>query len=228
MKKHMKKILLSTMVIAGCTSLSVAASPVLEKVSAYINKGITYTLNGETVLEGKGGLVYQDSVYVPLRAVAEVLDVEVNYDNGQISLVQKTSDDANVLENGIIECATVMDINADTMQLTILPNGLEDVVENYVIINMSEETAVQHEKTKAIYTFADIEKGMSVKVEHAPLMTMSIPAQTPGVAVTILGEAPEMAEAVLVDESEAVEDQEYLLEIEDLDLIQQAIEKAIE
>lgn len=73
----------------GVMAGSAIGAPVLEDVTAKFNAGIRYTLNGEEVLEGTGGLVYNDRVYVPVRAVSEMLGVKVDYDDSGIVILEQ-------------------------------------------------------------------------------------------------------------------------------------------
>lgn len=197
MNKILRKTTIATLAITGVLGASVIATPVLEKVSAYYNKNIAYTLNGEPVLDGKGGLVYNDSVYVPIRAVSEALGVHVNYEDGVVMLdnVYATDVDPETilpLENVFIESVDIVEIDQQNKKLTVVPTGQEAVLENFIILNVSDQTVITHEKVRPIYDFSVLKEGMKVKVEHSPIMTMSLPGQTAAVALTILGDAPEM------------------------------------
>lgn len=68
--------------IAGAT-----AAPVLENISAYLNWGISFKINGQswTAKDEDGNklvpITYNGSTYLPVRAVAEALGTAVDWDN---------------------------------------------------------------------------------------------------------------------------------------------------
>ena len=205
MKKILKKTSIATLAITSMVGASVIATPVLEKVAAYYNQGIVYTLDGQTVLDGKGGVVYNDSIYVPIRAVSEALGVDVSYENGVVIMnraaavedavledVLVDSDVIAPLENVFIESVDIVEIDTEGKRLTVVPTGKEAVFENFIILNVSDQTVITHEEVRPIFDFSTLKEGMKVKVEHSPIMTMSLPGQTAAVALTILGDVPDM------------------------------------
>lgn len=199
MNKFLKKTSIATLAITSMVGASVIATPVLEKVAAYYNQGIVYTLDGQTVLDGKGGVVYNDSIYVPIRAVSEALGVDVSYENGVVVMNHAVAVDdvlaedvAAPLENVFIDSVDIVEIDTEGKRLTVVPTGKEAVLENFIILNVSDQTAITHEKVRPIYDFSVLKEGMKLKVEHSPIMTMSLPGQTAAVALTILGDAPDM------------------------------------
>lgn len=68
--------------VAGAT-----AAPVLENISAYLNWGISFKINGQswTAKDEDGNklvpITYNGSTYLPVRAVAEALGTAVDWDN---------------------------------------------------------------------------------------------------------------------------------------------------
>lgn len=87
-----------------------------------------------------------------------------------------------------IESATIKEVDREGMQVTILPAGKEDTVYNYVVLNLNDETSIHHEKNKMMYKIDMLEEGMKITVKHSPMMTMSIPPQTPAVEIIVLAD----------------------------------------
>lgn len=87
--KSSKKTLI-TAIIAGSLSVSAiaVAEPVIQDISAKFNPEIKYTLNGKEIMEGKGALVYEDRVYIPVRDVSESLGINVDYKDNTVILEQ--------------------------------------------------------------------------------------------------------------------------------------------
>ncbi|MGL4345054.1 MAG: stalk domain-containing protein, partial [Cellulosilyticaceae bacterium] len=127
--------------VIGVLGFSLTAAPLIQEVKAQLKYNLAYTLNGQNVLEGTGGLIYKDQVYVPLRDVATTLGATVSYKDGQVTMIQgeaapteantKSVPEAPVAQDTMtIEKAVVKEVNLENSQVIILPNGLEDKVEN--------------------------------------------------------------------------------------------------
>ncbi|MCP1423149.1 hypothetical protein J3D43_001665 [Paenibacillus xylanexedens] len=101
MKKNMKKSV-ATMMVLGMTltgATGVFAGTQLEKISAYLNHGISFNVDGAAYspTDGNGNklapITYNNSTYLPVRALADALHVPVSYDGkkGQVIIGQATS-----------------------------------------------------------------------------------------------------------------------------------------
>lgn len=87
----MRKVIIGF--IAGvlfATAGTAMADTVIKKVSATIRGDYSLELDGETVQLKNDPLVYNGSSYLPLREVAEIVDTEVSFDDGVISLTTTT------------------------------------------------------------------------------------------------------------------------------------------
>ncbi|WP_440112854.1 stalk domain-containing protein [Paenibacillus sp. QZ-Y1] len=94
MKKNLKKSAV-TMMVLGMTltgATGVFAGTQLEKISAYLNHGISFKVDGAAYspTDGNGQklapITYNNSTYLPVRAIADALHVPVSYDGkkGQV------------------------------------------------------------------------------------------------------------------------------------------------
>jgi hypothetical protein len=101
MKKNLKKSAAAMMVL-GMTltgAAGVFAGTQLEKISAYLNHGISFNVDGAayTPTDGNGNklapITYNNSTYLPVRAIADALHVPVSYDGkkGQVTIGEATS-----------------------------------------------------------------------------------------------------------------------------------------
>ncbi|MFJ2047559.1 stalk domain-containing protein [Paenibacillus taichungensis] len=101
MKKNFKKSA-ATMMVLGMTltgATGVFAGTQLEKISAYLNHGISFNVDGAAYspTDGNGKklapITYNNSTYLPVRAIADALHVPVSYDGkkGQVIIGEATS-----------------------------------------------------------------------------------------------------------------------------------------
>ncbi|MCL6605460.1 MAG: copper amine oxidase N-terminal domain-containing protein [Paenibacillus sp.] len=82
-----KKIIIATMVfgMAITGAAGVYAGSSMEKINAFLNHSIGFTVNGSayTPVDNKGNslvpITYRDTTYLPVRALADVLKIPVTY-----------------------------------------------------------------------------------------------------------------------------------------------------
>ncbi|MDP9701730.1 hypothetical protein J2T16_004674 [Paenibacillus intestini] len=95
MKKNMKKSV-ATMMVLGMTltgAAGVYAGTQLEKISAYLNHGISFNVDGAAYspTDGNGKklapITYNNSTYLPVRALADALHVPVTYDGANKQVI---------------------------------------------------------------------------------------------------------------------------------------------
>ncbi|WP_427182161.1 stalk domain-containing protein [Paenibacillus sp. TC-CSREp1] len=109
MKKNMKKSVATVMVL-GMTltgAAGVFAGTQLEKISAYLNHGISFNVDGAAYapIDGNGTklapITYNNSTYLPVRALAEALHVPVTYDGAtkQVIIGGQNNNNPSALTN---------------------------------------------------------------------------------------------------------------------------------
>ncbi|MBB3128317.1 hypothetical protein FHS19_002971 [Paenibacillus rhizosphaerae] len=89
MKNRVKGTILATLVVGMTLSgtAGVYAGSNLQKISAYLKHNISFEINGKTFVptDGNGNklapIVYNDSTYLPVRALSEALKASVNYNS---------------------------------------------------------------------------------------------------------------------------------------------------
>ena len=85
-RKKSISILALALIMVSCFALGASASSGLQEISAYLNSNITVKMDGETqtFLDAKGNRVYpityQGSTYLPVRAVAGLVGLDVDWD----------------------------------------------------------------------------------------------------------------------------------------------------
>ena len=85
-RKKSISILALALIMASCFALGASASSALQEIKAYLDPTITIKLEGEaqTFLDAKGNRVYpityQGSTYLPVRAVAGLVGLDVDWD----------------------------------------------------------------------------------------------------------------------------------------------------
>ncbi|GAB6926228.1 hypothetical protein JCM10914A_02110 [Paenibacillus sp. JCM 10914] len=79
-KKSMVALSVLGMTLTGAAGVYAGAN--LEKISAYLNHGISISVDGSIYDKGKDvtPITYKNSTYLPVRALADVLDVPLRYD----------------------------------------------------------------------------------------------------------------------------------------------------
>ncbi|MBB6020985.1 hypothetical protein HNR77_002066 [Paenibacillus sp. JGP012] len=109
MKKNMKKSV-ATMMVLGMTltgAAGVYAGTQLEKISAYLNHGISFNVDGAAYAPTDGNgkklapITYNNSTYLPVRALADALHVPVTYDGAtkQVIIGGQNNNNPSALTN---------------------------------------------------------------------------------------------------------------------------------
>ncbi|WP_152397834.1 stalk domain-containing protein [Paenibacillus cellulositrophicus] len=89
MKNRVKGTIMAALVVGMTVSgaAGVYAGANLQKISAYLNHNISFKIDGKTFVptDGKGNklapIVYNDSTYLPVRALSEALKASVDYNS---------------------------------------------------------------------------------------------------------------------------------------------------
>ncbi|OBZ07642.1 hypothetical protein A8L34_26330 [Bacillus sp. FJAT-27264] len=103
-----KKMIIATMVfgMAVTGSAGVYAGTNLEKISAYLNHGLGFKVNGSayTPVDGNGNklapITYKDTTYLPVRALADALKVPVTFDGKTNQVIIGKNDGGSAPSNG--------------------------------------------------------------------------------------------------------------------------------
>lgn len=86
MKKKLISIVCLVSIMISCFMVGVLAANNIEEIKAYLNYGITIKLDGETqnMYDANGNRVYpisyKGTTYLPVRAVSNMLDIAVEWD----------------------------------------------------------------------------------------------------------------------------------------------------
>lgn len=163
-----------------CTSL--VAAPTLKQIKAYLNPTVQYTLNGQTILTDSTTLSYQNKNYISVADLAKALGLEVSYQNNTVSL---SSPQDKVLT---VPQAIIKEVIPSSHQIVVLPANTPDTLTEYLTLNVTSETTIQSASSHFTYTFEDLHEGMTLSIEHSPIMTRSLPPQTAAYTLTIINE----------------------------------------
>jgi len=98
----MKKTLLTAIVLGMTLSgaAGVYAGSKLEKISAYLNHGITFNVNGsdQSLTDSNGRkltpITYQNTTYLPVRAIANLAGIQVEFDAASQQIRLETEQDS--------------------------------------------------------------------------------------------------------------------------------------
>lgn len=112
MKKRIAALLTVCMMISFIAGLGISGSPLLESISAYLNKEIKMTLRGtpwEAQIDGQilYPITYEDSTYLPVRAVSEALNIPIRWDQETRSVHIAEAFEANAAYTGVVEALTI-------------------------------------------------------------------------------------------------------------------------
>ena len=206
----MSKKLLVMLTAMGTLSVTLVAAPIVKNVTAKIDPAISFNLNGEAVMKDSEALMYNDTLYLPVRALGDTLDASIDYKNkvvyitteDQASQTSKTIPTAK--EDAItIEKASIKSVNPENKQVTILPDGLEDVYTNYIILNIDDSSVLTN--AGAPIKLTDLTEGMTVSVTHSTAMTRSLPPQTTAYSINVLETENPVLENVTLEDVQIVE-----------------------
>ncbi|MCM3760975.1 copper amine oxidase N-terminal domain-containing protein [Alkalihalobacillus oceani] len=85
MKKKLMVFMMASVLVVGF-ALGASASPILERISAHLNWSISFVIDGSNWVptdqnnEKLAPITYQNTTYLPIRAVSEALGVAVDWD----------------------------------------------------------------------------------------------------------------------------------------------------
>ncbi len=171
--------------VMGLLSIPIVAKPVVEKVQVWWDETITYTLEGEDILEDVETLTYKDKYYVEVSELGEALGFDVTIDADEVAISKKEAS----VDYKTIDRAVIKAIDLEAGIITILPEGLSDKTANDILLHVADDTTlVRHEKNRMAYRLESLTEGTYVEVRHAVFMTASLPPQTSAYEIVILGE----------------------------------------
>lgn len=204
MKYSSKKkfILIMALCIIG-TSATIFAAPKFKPIRSYLASSFKYTLNGKPTLDKSSTIIYKDTLYVPVEDLLKALGHQVAIKDGIISITtngmpcpsstpipRPTPAPTPISDKVVIPSAEIIAIDFNGKSITVVPTGKDKSAENQVVIRITPETVITDGKTKKLYSITDLNTNMPVKVVHSSMMTHSIPPQTMGYEITILGTQP--------------------------------------
>lgn len=210
----MSKKLLVMLTALGTLSATLVAAPIVKNVTAKIDPSISFNLNGEAVLKDSEALMYNDTLYLPVRALGDTLDASIDYKDKVVYITTeeatpatneaKAVSETNTMEDAItIEKATIKEINPESKQVTILPAGREDVYTNYIILNVDDASILTN--ADASIALKDLSAGMTVSVTHSSIMTRSLPPITAAYSINVLATEAPVLENVTLEDVQIVE-----------------------
>jgi len=118
LKKRMLSLVITTAMIVGFITGAAASSGII-KITAEINPNINYNLNGKKFvpkdMDGSemNTIIYNGRSYVPLRAIAEALNVYVDWDAPTSTIILSKNKVSNKLEKEYSEEITFLHFNHD-------------------------------------------------------------------------------------------------------------------
>lgn len=194
--------------LLATVGLSTVVNAATQAISAYLRDDVTYTLDAKPILNGEKAVVFEDKIYLPLRAVSEALGLDVDYKNGQVILTTKTESEDKVdnteVNPVLAECdiqkATIVEVDTTENKLVVSTdaNDLDNPL-NQIIVYVTDNTNIAHNKNKMAYQLTDLTKGETVAIKTNGQMTMSLPGQTTAEAVILLDADKAKEDAPIVE-----------------------------
>lgn len=117
-KKRMLSLVIPAVMMVGFIAGAAASSGII-KITAEINPNISYQLNGDKFIpkdmDGSkmDTIIYNGRSYVPLRAVADALNVPVNWDGTTSTIILGTNEDSEKSQKEYSEEITLLHFNQD-------------------------------------------------------------------------------------------------------------------
>ena len=194
----MSKKLLVMLTAMGTLSVTLVAAPIIQNVTAKIDPAISFELNGEKVMKDSKALMYNDTLYVPVRALGETLDADISYANKVVSIQtdQEEQTSANTknsqpisveVTNVELNEAVILNVDTETNQVEVLPAGQEDLPANYISLRVTENTTIT--KDDATITLDQLQPGMTISARHGEASTRSLPPTAEAFTLRVLKEA---------------------------------------
>lgn len=194
----MSKKLLVMLTAMGTLSVTLVAAPIVQNVTAKIDPAISFELNGEKVMKDSKALMYNDTLYVPVRALGETLDADISYENKVVSIQtdQENKTSANTknsqpisteVSNVELNEAVILNIDVETNQVDVLPAGEENLPQNYISLRITENTTIT--KDNAAITLDQLQPGMTIAATHGEASTRSLPPTAETFTLRVLKEA---------------------------------------
>ena len=199
----MSKKLLVMLTAMGTLSVTLVAAPIIQNVTAKIDPAISFELNGEKVMKDSKALMYNDTLYVPVRALGETLDADISYANKVVSIQtdQEEQTSANTknsqpistevsnveVTNVELNEAVILNVDTETNQVEVLPAGQEDLPANYISLRVTENTTIT--KDDATITLDQLQPGMTISARHGEASTRSLPPTAEAFTLRVLKDA---------------------------------------
>ncbi|MEF3355077.1 copper amine oxidase N-terminal domain-containing protein [Paenibacillus sp. GYB006] len=142
-----------------------------------------YNVNKMLVRLGQAPEIVNNTQYVPLNFVSEVLYGNVAVEGSQIII---TTDQANASEQEVTEASgiiTSLSSEEGRQSVHINGNGAKGIV-----LHVSEDTKFALANGDAL-EFKDLKVGDQVEAEHAMFATLSLPPQSPVYKITVTEQA---------------------------------------
>nr|WP_154896610.1 copper amine oxidase N-terminal domain-containing protein [Paenibacillus xylanexedens] len=135
-----------------------------------------YSINKMLLTLGTAPQITDGKMFVPASFAEKVLHTQVNTTGNQVTITNE-EDVKEVTERGVIT-----GMNPDTKYPSIHIGGAGT---EGLVLNLGEDTVIKSADGKEI-ELTDLTIGMTVEAVHAPIMTMSLPPQTPTYEVTVV------------------------------------------
>lgn len=157
-----------------------------ENKSAELSKGNLWTIvttgkdqysyNKMLLTLGTAPEITNGKMYIPAAFAEKVLQSQVSTTGNQVSITLEEQA-KTIIERGIITSINQKDKYASVHIGGVGTSG--------IVLNVGEDTVYQSADGKTL-KLADLSIGMTIEAEHATIMTMSLPPQTPTYRITVL------------------------------------------
>lgn len=165
-----------------------------ENKSAELSKGNLWTIvttgkdqysyNKMLLTLGTAPEITNGKMYIPAAFAEKVLQAQVSTTGNQVSITSEEQ------AKTIIERGVITSINQKDKYASVHIGG---VGTSGIVLNVGEDTVYQTADGKTL-KLGDLSIGMTIEAEHAIIMTMSLPPQTPTYRITVLDQMDSKSE----------------------------------
>ena len=141
----------------GVLSSTVGASENKER------KPFVYKIDKASYESQEGAIIEGQKIFVEVQELAQFLGYEAIYRDQMISFRKIDTLPDNM---GLFEEATIIKVDKENNQFTILPKGTDDLTEHLITISMGKEATIEYPLLHRIFPFDVLKEGMKVSIRY--------------------------------------------------------------
>lgn len=140
-----------------------------ESIQAAHQPELTYEIESTTITSDEGGIIYKEKLYVSIEEIAKLFNRNISYENHKLTISPPGKDRIVTVENEDLQYnhnARVMKVDYEHGEITIIPEGEENLAKNYRVFEITQETKIQHTLLERIFPLEVLKEGMYVSIGY--------------------------------------------------------------